>query len=138
MRSFAPSSRRKSASRPAPSPRAECAHMSAHRDRLLRPPDLVSICSGVPERKVGRFLVSSLEEQGFGMEKKIASSLFEVGGVTRSRIAAVPGSGSLTDVIRSSRKGPAAVCHRTSSPCAVIAVPGCTAGSEYTADIIVR
>jgi hypothetical protein len=44
--------------------------MSAHRDRLLRPPDLVSRCSGVPEREVGQFLTSSLEEQGFGMEKK--------------------------------------------------------------------
>jgi hypothetical protein len=44
--------------------------MSAHRDRLLRPPNLVGRCSGVPEREIGQFLTSSLEEQGFGMEKK--------------------------------------------------------------------
>jgi hypothetical protein len=44
--------------------------MSAHRERLLRPPDLKGRSSGMPEREIGPFLTSSLQEQGFGMEKK--------------------------------------------------------------------
>jgi hypothetical protein len=44
--------------------------MSAHRDRLLRPPDLVGRCSGAPEREIGQFMTSFARGQGFGMENK--------------------------------------------------------------------
>ena len=93
---------------------------------------------------VGRFVddLRPLFEAGAELGERLMPELVKLPprcfgwvGERVGRFASVPRSASPGRWARGApleKKGPAPVGHRTSSPCAVIAVPGCTARAPYT------